>query len=718
MAEAQATFSESWYRIANQRLCLRPGVRVRRQNFRGDRWFVLENPFSNEFFRLRPAAYEFIARLHPQRTVEECWRECLEKFPDEAPGQEAVLQLLAQLYFANLLQYDSAGDSAGLFDRYKKRQQREWRARLLNIMFMRFPLIDPDRFLVRTLPFVGRFISVFGAILWMVVVGAALKVVADNWEAVKSQSQGLLSPGNLPLLYLGMIIIKTIHEFGHAYFCRKFGGEVHVMGILLMIFTPVPYVDATSSWSFRSRRQRMLVGAAGMIVEVFFAALLVFVWANTGQGTMHSLAYNMMFVASISTVIFNANPLLRFDGYYILSDLLEIPNLSQRANQQLRHLAERWLFGVKKSVSPAHSRSERAWLTTFGITSGIYRVFVFGGILLIVADHFFLIGILMALVCFIAWITVPIGKFINYLAASPKLERVRLRAVAVSLVLLAAILGTLQLVPFPSHFRAPGVVQAREWSQIVNETAGVVAELLAPPGTQVRSGQPLLRLHSPELALELAQARAHVAEVETRLRAALASQAPDLKPLRDLLQSATNRVAKLLADQGALTVTARHNGLWIAPELKEGVGRWLPRGTPLGLLVNPESFQFTATVKQEDGNELFGRTLTGAEVRLYGQVATILPTKQWEVIPGAQRMLPSPALGWQGGGEMPTAADDPKGLRSAEPFFEVRSYLPANDAIAFLHGRSGKIRFDREWEPLLPRAIRWFRQVIQKRYQL
>jgi putative peptide zinc metalloprotease protein len=718
MADASSTFSESWYRVAGQRLCLRPGVKVRRQYFRGERWFVLENPFTNEFFRLRPAAYEFVARLHPARTVEEVWRECLAKLPDDAPGQEAALQLLAQLYFANLLQYDQATDSAELFERFKKRQQRELRSRLLNVMFMRFPLLDPDRFLVRTLPLVGKFISAFGAVLWLAVVGVGLKVVADNWEAMRQQSQGVLSPENLPLLYLGMILIKTVHEFGHAYFCRKFGGEVHVMGVMLMIFTPVPYVDATSSWSFRSRWKRILVGTAGMIVEIFFAALLVFVWANTGQGTVHSLAYNMIFIASVSTVIFNANPLLRFDGYYILSDLLEIPNLSQRANQHLRHLGERWLFGLKKSESPARTRREVAWLTVFGLTSGIYRVIVFGGILLIVADHFFLIGIVMAAACFISWITVPIGKFVHYLAASPKLDRQRPRAIAVSVAMAALLLGALQFVPFPSHFRAPGVVQSREWTQVVNETAGQVVELLAPPGQAVRAGQALVRLQSTDLEFELAQARASQVEVETRIRAVLAQEAVNLKPLAGLLEAATNRVAKLLADQEALTIRARHDGLWVAPELKDSVGRWLGRGTPLGLLLNAAAFQFTATVVQDEAEALFGRRLSGAEVRLHGEVANVLVIRKWEVIPGSQRVLPSPALGWHAGGEMPVASDDRQGTKSAEPFFEVRAELPANEGVAFLHGRSGKIRFDQEWEPLLPRWIRSLRQLLQKRYQL
>src|ERR1700722_10275163 len=164
MPEATATFSESWYRIAGQRVCLHAGVRVQRQNYRGERWIVLQNPFSAQYFRLRPAAYEFVARLRPDRTVQEVWQECVDRFPDEAPGQEAVLQLLAQLYFANLLHYDDPADSALLFERFKQRRQREISARFLNIMFMRFPLLDPDLFLQRTLPVIGKLLSRFGAV--------------------------------------------------------------------------------------------------------------------------------------------------------------------------------------------------------------------------------------------------------------------------------------------------------------------------------------------------------------------------------------------------------------------------------------------------------------------------------------------------------------------------------------------------------------------------
>jgi putative peptide zinc metalloprotease protein len=715
MAEPLGTFSESWHRIAGQRVYLHPGVRVQRQRHRGERWFVLQNPLSNQFFRLPPPAYEFVARLRPERTVQEVWQECLERFPAEAPGQEAVLQLLSQLYYANLLHYDQALDSAQLFARYKKRRQRELSARLLNLMFMRFPLLDPDRFLVGTLPVVGKFISRAGAVLWLVVVSLGLKEVADNWSALRLQGQGVLAPGNLPLLYLGMVLVKTVHEFGHAYFCRRFGGEVHVMGVLLMIFTPMPYVDASSSWGLPRRWQRALVGAAGMIVELFVAALVAFVWARSGPGTIHSLAYNMMFVASVSTVVFNANPLLRFDGYYILSDLLEIPNLSQRANQQLRHLWERYVFGVKPSESPALTKREAVWLVVFGIASGIYRVIVFGGVLLLVADRFLLLGIIMALVCLISWVTVPTGKFLHYLASSPRLQRVRWRACAVSAGLAVFLLAALAVVPFPNHFRAPGVVQANQRTEVINEVAGEVEKLLTVPSGRVSPGQPLLQLTNRMLELELADARGQYQEIQARLLQALSGTNADVQPLESRLASVSNRLAKLTDDHAALTVRARHEGVWVAPRIEDALGRRLERGTPLGLVVDSTAFEFVATVAQTDADAAFARKPRRGQVRLRGQAGSVLAVSQWKVVPGGKEMLPSPSLGWAAGGEVPVSPNEP--AKAKEPFFEIHAVL-APGAAALLHGRSGTIRFDLEPQPLLPRWLRRLGQLLQKRYQL
>ena len=712
------TFSESWYRVANQKICLRPVVRTRRQNFRGERWIVLENPFSNQYFRLRPAAYDFVSRLRPDRTVEQVWQQCLERFPDAAPSQEAVIQLLSQLYFANLLQYDLAADSAQLFERYKKRKQREIGFRFLNIMFMRFPLLDPDRFLVRTLPAVGKLISPFGALLWILVVGFGMKIAVENFGDLRVQGQGILATNNLFLLYLGMVFVKAFHEFGHAYFCRRFGGEVHVMGVMLMIFTPMPYVDATSSWSFRERWKRVLVGAAGMIVEIFIAAIAAFIWSKTGPGVVHSLAYNIMFVASVSTVIFNVNPLMRFDGYYILSDLLEIPNLNQRAAMQMRHWSERWLFGLKNSESPAGTRREAGWLGVFGVTSWLYRVIVFSGVLLVVADRFLIIGIVMAVVCLISWAVVPVVRFVKYLSASPRLDRVRHRAIGVTAGIAVLLVVLLAVVPFPYSFRAPGVVVASQRTEIVNEIGGRVEALVARPGSFVKQGQPLLKMANPELDLQIADTRAHLDEVNARLHQAMDKDSASIEPLTRLRDSVAGELTKLTHDSENLTVRARHDGEWVAPGIEEFPGRWLPRGTDLGLLANPAAFEFDATVTENDAKSLFGKTIHGASVRLWGESAVKLPVSDWRVVPGGQNTLPSPALGWAAGGEIPVSATDQRGNQSAEPFFEVIGKLDSLNGVAMLDGRSGRISFKLEAEPLLPRWMRSLWQLLQKRYQI
>ncbi len=715
---ATSTFSESWYRIAEQRAALRPHVQVRRQYYRGELWYVLQDPINNQFFRLRAAAYDFIGRLSLDKPIGRAWEECLAKHPDDAPGQEDVVRLLAQLYQANLLHSDLPPDSAQLFERFKQRREREVQSRLLGIMFARIPLLDPDRFLKHCLPLARLIISPLGGLIWLLGIGWGIKVALDNADAIQQRSQSVLAPDNLFLLYVAFVLIKTIHEFGHAFMCRRFGGEVHTMGIMFMIFTPVPYVDATSSWAFRSRWQRILVGSGGMIPELFLAAIMTVVWANTGEGVLHSLAYNMMFVASVSTLLFNANPLMRFDGYYILSDLLDIPNLYTRANQQLAFLIEHYAFGRKKAESPAHSLREAWWLTVYGIAGHIYRVIVFGTILFFLGKRLLILGVIMAVVCFIGWVVTPLVKLVQYLASSPRLERVRVRAIGVCVGVLAVLVVLLGIIPFPNHFRAPGVLQAVEHSVIVSETPGSVESLLAQPGEEVVTGQPLVQLRDRDLESSIATTRAQLDEAAAQELRAMQKQTADLKPLRSRQEAIAKQLRKLEADHAALTVRARHDGFWVSPELQNLRGAWLARGTPLGLVINPKDWQFSAVVSQREASRLFASEIHGAHVRLRGQAGIELPVLSQKIIPAEHETLPSAALGWRGGGEVAVSLKDPNGTRAAEPFFELRAMLGAAPEAAILHGRSGKVRFDLAPEPLLHQWIRKLRQLLQKQYAL
>ncbi|MEN9600623.1 MAG: hypothetical protein RIS56_229, partial [Verrucomicrobiota bacterium] len=288
----------------------------------------------------------------------------------------------------------------------------------------------------------------------------------------------------------------------------------------------------------------------------------------------------------------------------------------------------------------------------------------------------------------------------------------------VTLALASVLLVFLQFIPFPSHFRAPGVIQSRQWMELHSRTAGKVIRLLAQPGAAVQAGQPLVQMENPEIEIQLAGARAGLVEVETRIRQALHESTPNLKPLESLKNSVVKTIERLEREQSDLTVRASQNGLWLIPESEGLIGRWMAKGGVIGALIDTNGFQFQATILQEDGDRIFQRPPTAAEVRLSGEADRRLRVDGIRVIPGEQRQLPSAALGWRAGGPVPTSARDNEGRQAAEPFFEVNGNVSDPAGALLLHGKAGWIRFDLPNEPLLPRWIRSLRQLLQTRYQV
>ena len=719
MTTSNRTFSESWHRVANLRVRLRQAVSIRKQLFRGETWYVLQDPFNNRFFRLRPEAHEFIVRLRAGRTVGQVWEACLARNPSGAPGQDDVIQLLSQLYYANLLVCDLSADSRKLFERYRKRKQQEARSKLLSLMFLRIPLFDPEHLLRHCSGLVRLFTGRFALIIWLLTLGWALNTIFEQFQIVIAEAKTLLVVDNLALLYLGLILVKTLHEFGHTLVCKRFGGEVHTMGIMLIVFAPLPYMDATASWGFRNRRQRILVAASGMIYEFFAASCAALIWANSGPGAIHSLAFNMMMVASISTLLFNANPLLRYDGYYILSDLLDIPNLQPRSQAQLTHLAEYYLFGNRQSISPADSRKEAFWLTLYGILSGPYRLVVYGGIILFVADRFLLAGLMMAAVCIFSWGVVPALRFVNYISSSPKLARTRTRAIAVSLTAVGTILFVLGTIPFQNSFRAPGVLEAKSYLQVASSTSGQISEIISENGSLVQPGTPLIRLVNPELDIEMALISAQREEVMAQLHQSAVFDADRAREvLEKRLATLDRKLRKTEKQRQALLVKAEQSGIWLAPDAHELKGVWLARGTELGKIISPERFRFSAVVSQEEAANLFSGNISGKmAVRLIGQGNKDLSVIGYKVIPFQHERLPSAALGWGAGGDIPVSGKDNQGLQTVEPFFQIYADIEPSRQAVLNHGHSGQIRFIQQAEPLLNRLLRKARQFFQKRYQ-
>jgi putative peptide zinc metalloprotease protein len=299
-------FSESWHRVADARISLVSSVQIHKQRFRGQTWYVLRDTFNDKFFRIRPQAYQFLMRLTPEKTVQQVWESFIKNSPDVAPGQDELIQLLSQLHDANLLYFKNRPDSTRIFERHQKQKRQKQQQKLLSIFFSKFSLFDPDAFLNRLLPLIEKLFSKQAAVIWLAVVITGCVSVIEHFDELRDQSQGLLAPDNLVWFFISLFFLKLWHEFGHAMMCKRFGGQVHSMGVMLLILTPLPFMDATASWTFRNRWHRALVGAAGMIAELFVAGIAAVIWANTGAGTLHSLCFNLMTIASISSLFLTA----------------------------------------------------------------------------------------------------------------------------------------------------------------------------------------------------------------------------------------------------------------------------------------------------------------------------------------------------------------------------------------------------------------------------
>lgn len=470
MSIDRPTFHESWHRVAELRPRLRAGVRVVRQVFRGEWWMVAEDPASGQFYRLSRGAWAFVGRLDGRRSAAEA-RDLAERaIGDDAPTQGEAIALLAQLSGAGLLAASAPADAAILLRQRAKRRAREARAMMQPWVFFRVPLVDPDRVLSIVTPLVAWVFSPLGFALWLaaMLIGAG-HLIGRERELIEGVGS-TLQPGNLPALFVTFALVKLLHEFGHAAACKVLGsreamtpddppGSVHALGVMFFLFIPAPYIDASSAWAFRSKRRRIIVGAAGMMVELAIASAAAVVWARSEPGSAaHAVAWNVILLASVGTLAFNLNPLLRFDGYFILSDWLELPNLSGRAFDSLKHLVKRRVWGMSRAVDPARSPSERAWLLAYALLAGAYRVVIAVGILLFIARQEWMLGAAFAIVSLVLWVLFPAGRFLRYLFGSVELARHRVRAVFSTLAAAGALVVLTAAVPLPRWERFDAVV--------------------------------------------------------------------------------------------------------------------------------------------------------------------------------------------------------------------------------------------------------------------
>ncbi len=718
MLQLRPTFSESWYRVQNLKVRLRPTAQISRQYYRGERWYVVRDPAGNQFHRLSDNAYRFIGLLDGTRTVEEAWDLVGGQLADDAPTQPEVIQILSQLYSANLVETNVTPDATVLLRRHKAFMKRRLQNRLMNILFPRIPLWDPDQFICRWMPVVRPLLSKFGAILWLIVVGAAMATVLPKWEALKHGAENAIAPSNWLWLWFTFVFIKLIHELGHAFGCRRFGGEVHELGIMFLVMIPTPYVDASTAWAFPSRWARMFVGAAGMIVELFFASLCAFIWVNTSSTTLlNQLSYNAMLIASVSTIVFNANPLLRYDGYYILSDFLEIPNLRQKAMDYTFGLIKRHVFNVK-AQQPLPPIGQRFWLFFYSIASGIYRIFVGIAIIVLVAFRVPVLGILMSVGGIATWLLVPVFKTAKYLMIEPELHRKRTRATIFTAAVAAAAVVLIGFIPFWFNVRADGMVEPENREVLTTTVAGFVDKIAANDGDTVEKDQVILAMRDPQLDADLARAKAELRGLKLERQQAHVEDQNQKEVVEYKIIAKAKELANLQRKHDELTIRSPFHGRLISPRLDELNGRYIPRGEQIATVATVDKLVVRASITQDDAEVLFKEDPQKTEVRFTGDVVgrfnkgEPLKAGRIELIGAAQDKVPSAALTHAGGGEIAVNPRDPNGVKPQVDQFEVRIHLE-NPNEVYLPGQVAHVKINLSNKPLLWQWMRRFWQIIQ-----
>ena len=728
MAVDRPTFSESWYRVCQLKPRLRSTVQTYRQHYRGEMWHVVRDPGNNQFFRLNVAAYHFVALLDGKRSIEKVWEICNEELGDEAPTQGEAIQLLGQLYTSNLLAAELPADAAGMFDRYKKRVRREVGGYMKNLLFIRIPLIDPDRFLDRWVALFGLAFTMPAFVVWVGLLLLGFNFLSGRWGELfaAGNPQSMLAADNLVFLYLTFAGIKAVHEFGHAFACKKFGrdaqsgGEVHTMGIMFLVFMPIPYVDASSSWALRSKWQRITIGAAGMYVELAMASIAAIVWSQTAQGSViNILAFNLMFIASVSTVLFNGNPLLRYDAYYIFSDTVEVPNLSQRSKDYIYYLVKRYAYGVRRPRNPSHTAGERFWMVVYGLASSIYRIFICVAILLFVADKLFLLGALLAVSAVVTWVCLPIGKWINYLASNPELIRTRPRAVFVTVAAVGVVVMSVGAIPVMEHARADGVVEPRQERFLFMTDAGFIRSGMKTDLPVKAGGEPVLVAENRELETERNQLMAEHDVLRAKYYQAFQNDEdmPLRQYLRDQLDDVNTEITRLNTRLDGLRVRSPIDGVWISSNIDQKIGAYLPRGEPLGRVANISNLFIRATANNEVGPRV--ETGSKVEVRVKGRPDIAFRGRIEKIGRAGTQDLSTPALSIGAGGSIPTRLDDQRGTRTTEQVFEMEIADLQDDeggTPAIKPYQRVVVRFEFGRRPL---AVQWWRKtqrLVQRRF--
>ena len=712
MARTQL-MSQDWYRVASLRPAIRSQIEVSLHDYLGRNWFVLFNRSSGKSVRVPSGDYDILRRFDGTATLDTIWNDLAWSGQKDLPPQDEFIELVSRLYEGGIIAMDALPRTATLA-RMQAEQGREWLTRFLRSpVSQKVPLANPAR-LLRTPLMTGLahlLFSRLGLALWILLIAAGILTAIENWSALtENLSDRALAPSNLVILVLVYPVVKLLHELGHALAVRRFGGDVNQVGVMFLVFVPMPYVDASEVNRFRSHSSRAIVTLAGIFAEFAIGAAAILLWAESEPGLWRAILFNTVFICTVSTLFFNGNPLLKFDAYYALADLTQTPGLGTRGQKLNERLGKRILgISAGPDVETA-GPGGRLWMSSYAFASVLYRIFITFSIALLVAGMVPYVGQVLAVWILIGGLVYPNAKGLYDLATSSAVAARKRTAIWRSVLIGSALVLLLAVVPAPSRTTVTGVVANGERAAVYAEVEGRVDALFVETGAQLSQGDALVVLSPERISIEARALDARVAAATAKLRGSSGDARAGLsEAIRRELDALEQSRAEMNARIALAQIRAHGAGTWMPETPKLRLGQFVTRGQRIGWIDAPGARRLVAQLP-ETARRRIDRGVTGAQVLFEPGDIELVSTEDLTILPNATRTLSDDRLANRFGGPVLTeGADDPSGYRAVSPGFPLEVQL---DLAQRAVGQHVQIKLEHPPEPILmqiwPRIVSVF----------
>ncbi|MCY2982893.1 MAG: hemolysin D [Planctomycetota bacterium] len=524
------------------RLRRRPDLESRRHRYDGRAYWVVKEPVGLNYFRFHEEEFAILNMLNGQTSLQQIRESFQAEFAPQRISLQDLQQFVGMLHRSGLVISHAGGQGRQLRRRGDQKRKKELLGKFVNVFAIRFRGIDPERILNRLLPWFGWLFTTWCIMLVAVIGLMAITLVLVNYQEFKGKLptfQQFFAANNWIWLGGTMAAVKILHEFGHGLSCKKFGGECHEMGFMMLVFTPCLYCNVSDSWMLPNKWQRVFIGAAGMYVELILASIATFLWWFSEDGMFRFLCLSVMFICSVSTVVFNGNPLLRFDGYYITMDTLEIPNLRQKSSEILKRWFQKTCLGLELQDNPFLPTRNSAMFGIYTIASFIYRWVVAFGIIMFLNQVLKPYG-LQSLgrafaVAGVAGMVVPAFSAVyKFLKTPGRAAKIKQGNVLTSLGIASAVLAFLCFFPLPYHVYCPSEAQPREALEVHTLVAGKLVGWQTKPGQPIAKNAPICKLENLDLTIKIQESQSEIRFTESQIEQATYLSNTDRRMIREL----------------------------------------------------------------------------------------------------------------------------------------------------------------------------------------